>query len=38
MISVGHRSSLLAFHTEELELQGEGNWTLAPIEPGRMIA
>jgi putative ATP-binding cassette transporter len=33
MISVGHRSSLLAFHTQELELLGEGKWRLAQIAP-----
>jgi putative ATP-binding cassette transporter len=31
MISVGHRSSLLAFHTEELQLLGEGKWMLERI-------
>lgn len=29
MISVGHRSSLLQFHTQSLELLGEGKWALA---------
>ncbi len=28
LISVGHRSSLLSFHTQELELLGEGRWQL----------
>jgi putative ATP-binding cassette transporter len=31
MISVGHRSSLLAFHSDELQLLGEGKWLAAPI-------
>jgi putative ATP-binding cassette transporter len=31
MISVGHRSSLVAFHGEGLELLGEGKWALAPL-------
>ena len=28
LISVGHRSSLLSFHTRGLELLGEGKWRL----------
>ena len=28
LISVGHRSSLLAFHEQQLELLGEGRWRL----------
>jgi putative ATP-binding cassette transporter len=28
LISVGHRSSLLTFHTEVLDLMGEGWWRL----------
>ena len=31
MISVGHRSSLLAFHAEGLELLGEGKWALGRL-------
>ncbi|MDB5777044.1 MAG: transporter ATP-binding protein [Herbaspirillum sp.] len=31
MISVGHRSSLLAFHAEELTVLGEGKWSLAAV-------
>lgn len=29
-VSVGHRSSLLAYHDSVLELQGGGNWRLVP--------
>ncbi len=32
VVSVGHRSSLLEFHTQELELLGEGKWRLHDLE------
>jgi putative ATP-binding cassette transporter len=31
LVSVGHRSSLLRFHTRELELLGEGKWRLQEL-------
>lgn len=31
LVSVGHRSSLEAFHDTRLELQGEGRWHLGPV-------
>ena len=31
LVSVGHRSSLLAFHTHELELRGGGSWSMADL-------
>lgn len=31
MVSVGHRSSLLEFHAQELELLGGGQWRLSPL-------
>jgi putative ATP-binding cassette transporter len=34
LVSVGHRSSLEAFHDSRLELQGEGRWELGPVSVG----
>jgi ABC-type uncharacterized transport system fused permease/ATPase subunit len=31
LVSVGHRSSLLSFHTRVLELLGEGRWRLQEL-------
>lgn len=31
IISVGHRSSLLQYHEQRLELLGEGRWRLGPV-------
>jgi len=39
LISVGHRSSLLRFHTRGLELLGEGKWRLQEFpEPASSAA
>jgi len=35
LVSVGHRSSLLEFHTQELTLLGEGGWRLTGLNAGR---
>jgi putative ATP-binding cassette transporter len=32
LLSVGHRSSLEAYHDSRLEIADEGRWTLAPID------
>jgi putative ATP-binding cassette transporter len=32
IVSVGHRSSLLDFHSRELELLGEGKWSLRELK------
>jgi putative ATP-binding cassette transporter len=34
IVSVGHRSSLLDFHNKELEILGEGNWSLQELSSG----
>ena len=31
MVSVGHRSTLVEFHTQELELLGGGGWQLREL-------
>jgi putative ATP-binding cassette transporter len=39
LVSVGHRSSLLGFHTWGLELLGEGKWRLQSLsEPASNAA
>jgi putative ATP-binding cassette transporter len=30
LVSVGHRSTLAGFHTDWLEMDGKGGWTLSP--------
>jgi putative ATP-binding cassette transporter len=30
VVSVGHRRTLHAFHTQRLQLEGEARWTLQP--------
>jgi len=35
LVSVGHRSSLLGFHTQELELLGGGEWRLRELAKGK---
>jgi vitamin B12/bleomycin/antimicrobial peptide transport system ATP-binding/permease protein len=37
LVSVGHRSSLLAFHTGVLELPGAGKWRLAELPGSRAV-
>jgi putative ATP-binding cassette transporter len=31
LVSVGHRSTLAAFHTHRLELQGQARWAFAAL-------
>ena len=35
VVSVGHRSTLNAFHTQRLQLEAEARWTLRPAEVAR---
>jgi putative ATP-binding cassette transporter len=37
LVSVGHRSSLLGFHTRGLELLGDGKWRLQDLPEQRVI-
>jgi putative ATP-binding cassette transporter len=37
IVSVGHRSSLLAFHQSRLVLQGDGHWQFAAIPPAKIL-
>jgi putative ATP-binding cassette transporter len=36
IISVGHRSSLIAFHETRLVLEGEGRWRVEAINDAAM--
>ena len=40
LVSVGHRSTLDAFHTHRLDLDGMGGWTMGPLAaaPGPVLA
>ena len=38
LVSVGHRTSLLDFHSRELELLGEGTWRLHDLAPASNAA
>jgi len=35
IVSVGHRSTLDAFHDRVLELRGEGRWVVSDLEKSR---
>jgi len=38
LISVGHRSTLLEFHTHELEVLGGGKWNVQPLSTGSAVS
>ncbi len=38
LISVGHRSTLLEFHTHELEVLGAGKWRVQPLSTGSAVS
>lgn len=37
MISIGHRESLLQYHDHVLHLDGQGGWTLSPLQTANYL-